>query len=126
MCFSQFAQYAPRPVYEYEPPERPEGAPPTAADQDEKLYGPIPMPTEWQRPVTASHSHVQSNGHTVNENGHNHNHATHGNGMNAPAAGVQMAASQNGTSVASVTTQTVEAVVVELSNGTRLLICPLS
>lgn len=28
-------------------------------------------------------------------------------------------------SVASVTTQTVEAVVVELTNGTKLLICPL-
>ena len=28
-------------------------------------------------------------------------------------------------SVASVTTQTVEAVVVELANGTKLLICPL-
>jgi hypothetical protein len=45
----------------------------------------------------------------------------------APIAAVQVAQSQaNGsTTVASVTTQTVEAVVVELSNGTKLLICPL-
>ena len=116
MCFSQFAQYAPRPVYKYDPPERPEGAPPTKADLDENLFGPKPLPPEWQKPV-------------VHEHGHTHDaHHENGNGATVgPAAAVQVAQSQaNGSAtVASVTTQTVEAVVVELSNGTRLLICPL-
>lgn len=116
MCFSQFAQYAPRPVYKYDPPERPEGAPPTKADLDENLFGPKPLPPEWQKPV-------------MHEHGHTHDaHHENGNGATAgPAAAVHVAQAQvNGsTTVASVTTQTVEAVVVELSNGTRLLICPL-
>jgi hypothetical protein len=118
MCFSQFAQYAPRPVYQYDAPERPESAPPTKADLDENLYGPKPLPPEWQQPV-------------VRENGHDHSHEAqyqNGNGTVAtPAAAVHVAQQQaNGSAtVASVTTQTVEAVVVELSNGTKLLICPL-
>jgi hypothetical protein len=117
MCFSQFAQYAPRPVYQYEPPERPEGTPLTKADLDENLYGPKPLPPQWQKPVV--HDHGDSH------EAHHHN----GNGATTapPAAAVHVAQVQsNGSAtVASVTTQTVEAVVVELSNGTRLLICPL-
>ena len=116
MCFSQFAQYAPRPVYQYEPPERPEGTPLTKADLDENLYGPKPLPPQWQKPVVHDHGHSHE---TYQQNG---NGAT-----TAPAAAVHVAQAQaNGSAtVASVTTQTVEAVVVELSNGTRLLICPL-
>jgi hypothetical protein len=117
MCFSQFAQYAPRPIYQYEPPERPEGTPLTKADLDENLYGPKPLPPQWQKPV-------------VHDHGHNHEALPqNGNGAApAPAAAAVHVAQQqaNGSAtVASVTTQTVEAVVVELSNGTRLLICPL-
>ena len=114
MCFSQFAQYAPRPVYQYEPPERPEGTPLTKADLDENLYGPKPLPPQWQKPAVHDHGHSHE---TYQENG---------NGA-APAAAVHVAQAQaNGSAtVTSVTTQTVEAVVVELSNGTRLLICPL-
>lgn len=117
MCFSQYAQYAPRPVveqnYEYEAPERPEGAPPTKADMDNQLFGPKPLPPQWQQKTGAP------------ENGHSH---IHDNGTAQPVAAVQVAGAQNGngaTTVASVSTQTVEAVVVELSNGTKLLICPL-
>ena len=116
MCFSQFAQYAPRPVYQYEPPERPEGTPLTKADLDENLYGPKPLPPQWQKPV-------------VHDHGHSHEaYQQNGNGATAaPGAAVHVAQQQaNGSAtVASVTTQTVEAVVVELSNGTKLLICPL-
>ena len=114
MCFSQFAQYAPRPVkhhdydeHEYTAPVRPEGAPPTKADLDDNLFGPKPTPPEWQE------RRAPVNGHSHEANG------------TATSAAVQVAAGQNGTAVTSVTTQTVEAVVVELSNGTRLLICPL-
>ncbi len=56
MCFSQYAQYAPRPVYEYEAPERPVGTQPTKADLDENLYGPVPLPPEWQ-PTPPSKDH---------------------------------------------------------------------
>ena len=116
MCFSQFAQYAPRPVYQYEPPERPEGTPLTKADLDENLYGPKPLPPQWQQPVVHDHGHIHDARHQ------------NGNGTAAgPTAAVHVAQVQgNGSAtVASVTTQTVEAVVVELSNGTRLLMCPL-
>ncbi len=116
MCFSQFAQYAPRPVYQYDVPERPEDAQPTKADLDENLFGPKPLPPQWQKPVEPDHRHIHDAQHQ------------NGNGtVAAPIAAVQVAQSQaNGsTTVASVTTQTVEAVVVELSNGTKLLICPL-
>ena len=115
MCFSQFAQYAPRPIYQYEPPERPEGTPLTKADLDENLYGPKPLPPQWQKPV-------------VHDHGHNHEAPPqNGNGIATAPAAVHVAQQQaNGSAtVASVTTQTVEAVVVELSNGTKLLICPL-
>ena len=114
MCFSQYAQYVPRPVYQYEPPERPENAPPTKADLDENLFGPKPLPPQWQQPAVHDHGHSHE---TYQQNG---------NGA-APAAAIHVAQAQsNGsTTVASVTTQTVEAVVVELSNGTKLLICPL-
>ncbi len=96
MCFSQFAQYAPRPVYQYEAPERPESAPPTKADLDENLYGPKPLPPQWQKPA-------------VHDHGHSHEaYQENGNGA-APAAAVHVAQAQaNGsTTVASVTTQTV-------------------
>lgn len=116
MCFSQFAQYAPRPVYHYEAPERPEDAPPTKAELDENLFGPKPLPPQWQKPV-------------VHDHGHSHEaHHQNGNGAaTAPTAAVHVAQSQaNGSAtVTSVTTQTVEAVVVQLSNGTKLLICPM-
>jgi hypothetical protein len=119
MCFSQYAQYVPRPVvqkeYEYEAPTRPEGAPPTKADLDENLFGPKPLPPQWQK-KTGSEG-----------NGHSHSHV-HNTGPAQPAAAVHVAGAQNGNgaaAVTSVTTQTVEAVVVELSNGTKLLICPL-
>ncbi len=123
MCFSQFAQYAPRPVYQYDAPERPESAPPTKADLDENLYGPKPLPPQWQKPAVHDHGHS----HEVHQ--HNGNGAT----TAPPAAavlptatvGVAQAQSNGSATVASVTTQTVEAVVVELSNGTKLLICPL-
>ena len=119
MCFSQYAQYVPRPVveqeYEYEAPVRPEDAPPTKADLDENLFGPKPLPPQWQKKTGSA------------ENDHSYSHA-HGNGTAQPAAAVHVAGAQNGNgaaAVTSVTTQTVEAVVVELSNGTKLLICPL-
>ena len=117
MCFSQYAQYAPRPVYEYEAPERPAGTQPTKADLDENLYGPVPLPPEWQ----------QSSG---QDNGHSHPTHDHHQAAESPiaaAAAVHVAAAQTTSSAAitSVKTQSVEAVVVELSNGTKLLICPL-
>ena len=119
MCFSQYAQYVPRPVveqeYEYEAPTRPEGAPPTKADLDDNLFGPKPLPPQWQKKAGTS------------ENGRSHS-PIHDNGSAQPTAAVHVAGAQNGNEVAtvtSVTTQTVEAVVVELSNGTKLLICPL-
>lgn len=123
MCFSQYAQYVPRPVkqlenqYEYEAPVRPAGAPPTKADLDPNLFGPKPLPPEWQQAAA-----------TANGNGHNQDHDhthTHATSETAGQPAVQVAASQNGASVASITTQTVEAVVVELSNGTKLLIATL-
>ena len=130
MCFSQFAQYAPRPVYHYEPPARPDDAPPTKAELDDNLYGPKPLPPQWQQPA-------------VQENGHSHEHTHVGNGAAAPAVtpvavapvaaapvaaatpAATVVATNGSTAIASVSTQTVEAVVVELANGTRLLICPL-
>jgi len=125
MCFSQFAQYAPRPVYHYEPPARPDDAPPTKAELDDNLYGPKPLPPQWQQPV-------------MQENGHSHEHTHEGNGAATPAVApvavaptaaatpaATVVATNGSAAIASVSTQTVEAVVVELSNGTRLLICPL-
>lgn len=110
MCFSQYTEYAPRPVREEMDVTvvRPEGAPPSKAELDGNLFGPKPTPPEWavaQAPA----------------NGHTHTHAEV-----APKVAVQAIGSQvNGAAIASVSTQTVEAVVVELANGTKLLICPL-
>jgi len=135
MCFSQFATYAPRPEKEYKV-VRPNGAPVTQAEQDPNLYGAIPTPPEWRVEVTEDE--------LEGVHDHEHDHGSNGNGQTAapvaPAATVYaeapqnsaapkvsaVAAPQNGTAqIAAVTTQTVEAVVVELANGTKLLICPL-
>ena len=108
MCFSQYAQYAPRPVEENSVEthvHRPSGAPPSKAELDENLFGPIPTPPEWRVSPPAEASQEQT---TTNPND--------------PAAAVF---TTGGNSVAPVKTQTVEAVVVELANGTKLLICPL-
>ena len=123
MCFSQFAQFEPRPTFEETVPvvTRPEGAPPTKAEKDTNLYGPIPIPPEWR--VEATSDNGQDH---VHEHGNGHNHVSQA--VETPAATVYAAPNPgNGaaTSVTSVTTQTLEAVVVELANGTRLLICPL-
>jgi len=106
MCFSPYAQYVERPVKQ-DPPVRPEDAPPTKAELDPNLFGPVPTPPEWQRPVEPT-------------NGHSHEVTA----ADTPAVAVQAVAS-TGNSVSSVSTQTLEAVVVELANGTKLLICPL-
>ena len=113
MCFSQYASYAPRPVKEYTT-VRPAGTPPTKAEQDPNLFGAIPAPPEWRVETTP-------------EDGHDHDHGHDTNTVETPAATVY-AATNHGNStpgISAVTTQTVEAVVVELSNGTKLLICPL-
>ena len=104
MCFSQFAQYAPRPVYEYDPPERPENAPPTVADLDDNLYGPKPLPPEWQKPTMVNEEHTHSHAHS-----------------NGTQTAVQIAPSQNGTGNAGLNAG-VAAIVVELTNGTKLRI----
>jgi hypothetical protein len=111
MCFSQYASYAPRPVKEFST-VRPADAPPTKAEQDPNLFGAIPVPPEWRVETTP-------------EVGNDHDHDA--NTVKTPAATVYAAANQGKSSpgIAAVTTQTVEAVVVELSNGTKLLICPL-
>ena len=111
MCFSQYAQYAPRPVvqdqhYEYEAPARPEGAPPTKADLDDNLFGPKPMPPEWQQ-KRASHSAVMDQ-----NNGHSHTH----NGHSAPTAVAHQETAVGGLNAS------VAAIVVELTNGTKLRI----
>ena len=106
MCFSQFAQYAPRPVYEYDPPERPANAPPTVADLDDNLYGPKPMPPEWQKPAMVNEGHTY--GH-IHSNGHH-------NGATAPVP-----VAQQETAVAGLNAS-VAAIVVELTNGTKLRI----
>jgi hypothetical protein len=106
MCFSPYAQYVERPVKK-DPQVRPEGAPPTRAELDPNLFGPKPTPPEWQQAVEPSNSHS----HEVTAQG-------------AQAVAVQAVAS-NGNSISSVSTQTLEAVVVELADGTKLLICPL-
>ena len=115
MCFSQFAQFEPRPTFEEDVSSatRPEGAPPTKAELDPNLFGPIPAPPEWR---------VTQEAHTTNDD---HNHGP--NVRDKPAAVVYAAEGQAGvtSAVAAITTQTLEAVVVELANGTKLLICPL-
>lgn len=131
MCFSQFAQFEPRPTFEEVVPAatRPEGAPLTSAEQDPNLYGPIPMPPEWRVETTPEDGHPHDHEHEhdqVSNDGHAHTAEAAG----TPAATVYAASSPgNGatttSTIASVKTQTVEAVVVELANGTKLLICPL-
>jgi len=106
MCFSPYAQYVERPV-KREAPIRPEGAPPTTAELDPNLFGPKPTPPEWQEAIEPT-------------NGHSHE----GTAQGAPAVAVQAVAS-SGKSISSISTQTLEAVVVELADGTKLLICPL-
>ena len=87
---------------------RPEGAPPSAAELDDNLYGPKPTPPEWT---------------VAPRNGHSHTHDE----VSSSNVAVQAISGQaNGSAqIASVSTQKVEAVVVELANGTKLLICPL-
>jgi hypothetical protein len=107
MCFSQFAQYAPRPVYEYDPPERPQNAPLTVADLDDNLYGPKPLPPEWQKPAM------------VNE-GLTHSHV-HSNGAQAAVQAAVQAAPRNAPAADGLNAG-VAAIVVELTNGTKLRI----
>ena len=112
MCFSQYAQYTPRPVEDSNeeiPVQRPSGAPPTKAEMDENLFGPIPTPPEWRvapPPETNQHQFTNNPG--------------------IPGAAVfTTTGNVNGNAVTAVKTHTVEAVIVELANGTKLLICPL-
>ena len=98
MCFSQYASYQPRPVKTANGIKRPKGAKPTKADMDKNLFGPKPLPPEWQEDKDSNSDH-------------NHTHDENGEVDNAIKTAVK--------------SQTVEATVVELPNGTRLLICPL-
>ena len=122
MCFSQFAQYTERPVKEYKT-VRPSNAPLTDAEKDPNLFGAIPAPPEWRVEVDPEGDHTHEHTHE-GSNGHKHVSET----LQTPAAAVYAAPNTgNGTANAnaSVKTQNVEAVVVELANGTKLLICPL-
>ena len=107
MCFSQYAQYAPRPVvqdqhYQYEAPTRPEGAPPTKAELDDNLFGPKPLPPEWQQ---------KKNGHSaVVDHAHDH----HGHSGTAVAAQQDMVVGLENLNAG------VAAIVVELTNGIKL------
>ena len=128
MCFSQFAQYTERPVKEFKT-VRPAGAPLTNAEKDPNLFGAIPAPPEWRVEVEPenSHEHEHEHSHTPNGNGNGHQQVE---ATQAPAAAVYTSphpgnGASNGNEIAAVKTQTIEAVVVELANGTKLLICPL-
>ena len=99
MCFSQYGTYAPRPVREE--PVRPEGAAPTPAELDAKLYGPRPTPPAWEPEHSRTH------------NGSNE--------LAQPVSGTQAAVVVAAFGVA----QTREATIVELADGSRLLICPI-
>ncbi len=108
MCFSQYTEYVPRPVTEEVGATvvRPVGAPPSRAEMDPNLFGPKPTPPEWQE--------------AAQEAAHTHSHGANG------SPGIAVQAIGGGTSeITGVSTQTLEAVVVELANGTKLLICPL-
>lgn len=103
MCFSQYAQYAPRPVieeqnYQYEVPARPEGAPPTKAELDNNLFGPKPMPPQWQQ----------------KKNGHVHNHSHNGPSTHAPEVQQEAPVGLGNLDAG------VAAIVVELTNGIKL------
>lgn len=128
MCFSQFAQYTERPIKEYKT-VRPVDAPLTEAEKDPNLFGSIPVPPAWRVEVEPeeNHAHDQEHPHTHdNGNGHQHTAET----VQKPTATVYAApnpgnGASEGNAIAAVKTQSVEAVVVELANGTKLLICPL-
>ena len=98
MCFSPYGSYEPRPVREDS--ARPEGAGPSTAELDPDLFGPKPTPPAW----------------------HEHESHTHNGTTEAPPAAATQAAA-----VAAVfgTAQTREATIVELADGSRLLICPI-
>jgi hypothetical protein len=107
--FFTIAQYTPRPVKEFTT-VRPADAPLTNAEKDPNLFGGIPVPPEWRVEVDP-------------ENNGRHEHTHSPNTVTMPAATVT-AVNTNGNGSAVITgvsTQTVEAVVVELSNGTKLL-----
>ena len=74
---------------------RPEGAPASTAASDTKLYGPKPVPPEWLDAVEP------------------------------PVVRDPVESLQEIVSVAGAKTQDAGGVIVELSNGTRLLICPV-
>ena len=128
MCFSQFAQYTERPVKEYKT-VRPAGAPLTDAEKDPNLFGAIPAPPAWRVEVEPEDNHDHDHEHShANDNGNGHQYTAEV--VQKPAATVYAAPSPGngeieGNTVAAVKTQTLEAVVVEMANGTKLLICPL-
>jgi hypothetical protein len=103
MCFSPYGSYEPRPVREG--PHRPAGAGPSTAELDPDLFGPKPTPPAWHGPESHTHTHT-------------HNGADEGS---QSGVGTQAAA------VAAVfgAAQTREATIVELADGSRVLICPI-
>jgi hypothetical protein len=74
---------------------RPTGAPASTAEADPNLYGPKPTPPEWDQPAAPVADHDHH------------------------------AVSDAVVSIAGAKTQEAGGVIVELSNGTRLLICPV-
>ena len=78
-----------------DPTHRPAGAPVSTAEEDPNLYGPKPTPPEWQQEPVPVADHDH---HVVDD------------------AIV---------SIAGAKTQAAGGVIVELSSGTRLLICPV-
>ncbi len=103
MCFSPYAEYVPRPVAQMHV-VRPEGAPPTDAERDANLFGPKPMPSDW----IDSRSEDLDGTRAGSDNGHETATAT--NEIVTVSGG---------------STKTIEAVVIELKDGTRLLVCTL-
>ena len=74
---------------------RPEGAPDSTAASDTNLFGPKPVPPQWLKAAEA------------------------------PMAAAPVESLEQIVSVAGARTQDAGGVIVELSNGTRLLICPV-
>jgi hypothetical protein len=95
MCMSGVTQYHPRPVRP-DAPHRHETTTESAADLDPNLYGPAPRPSGWETPAGPSVVNV-SDGEAEKVI----------ISVDAPSA------------------QAAGGVIVELSNGTRLLICPV-
>ena len=93
MCMSAHSTYHPRPVRQ-DDPQRPVGAPPSAAEADANLFGPKPVPSAWMEAARE----VAEPRRAANE-----------------IVGVQGA----------VSSQSANGVIVELGDGTRLLICPV-